>query len=114
VRLRFSTPTPLEPQTSGSLIVERRRPAPPIEPSKPTPRLASVPESEPAQKARHYPRLPDGAVFNAVYDGAAMRWTGTLTIGELVIEASTGGVMTLLHVLNAKYRAKVASGEVPR
>ena len=107
-RLKFSTPDEVVQRVAatkgaGPEIIEVRRATPPTAHSKPVPTL---------QKKPHYPRLPDGAVFNASYDGTAMKWSGTLIIGDITLTAETNGVFTLMRVLDAKYRARVTPAPV--
>jgi hypothetical protein len=50
-------------------------------------------------------RLPDGAVFTALYDAAQQQWTGTLALSQgPVFEVSRTGVFQLLRSLDAQYR----------
>ncbi len=49
-------------------------------------------------------RLPDGARFAAVYDAAAVRWTGTLTIDGVTYECAASSVRKLLSKLDVAYR----------
>lgn len=103
MRLKFSTPSPAvtEREPGCGPVVERRRPAP--DPVVPEPPPLSV-----APRKPHFPRLPDKAEFHAQYDAQTMKWSGTLTIGDVTVKHEVGGVFTLMRVLDAKYRARVS------
>lgn len=60
---------------------------------------------------RNRPRLPHGAIFEVTFDAERVEWTGSLTVGEIVITSHHGVVMGLLSKLDAKYRAML-SGSV--
>jgi hypothetical protein len=75
--------------------------------------------SQPTARQRRTPtagRLPDNSSFALLYDAAAQAWTGTLTVGGTVFEASASGVGTLCGALDTAYRATLPpqqTGEPP-
>jgi hypothetical protein len=77
-----------------------------IDPDEAREKRAAQPERLP-RPPRMRSRLPHGARLEATYDAEEARWTGTLRVGETVVEASCSGVMTLLHVLDEKLRKKL-------
>lgn len=56
-------------------------------------------------------RLPDGAVFNVQYDAAAVRWSGTLTIGDRQFTATESAVFKLLINLDRQFRATAVESQ---
>lgn len=56
---------------------------------------------------RSRPRLPEGATFHVTFNAERVEWTGTLTVGEVVINGRHGVVMGLLSKLDEKYREKL-------
>lgn len=55
-------------------------------------------------------RLPDGSDFKVKYNAATKTWSGSLWVpGTGSFEDSAGGVMTLLRLLDAQYRAASAN-----
>jgi hypothetical protein len=54
-------------------------------------------------------RLPDGAKFEVAYDGARVRWAGTLTVAGATFTGSAPALFTLLGRLDRLYRQSVAA-----
>jgi hypothetical protein len=63
-------------------------------------------------KPRGRDRLPHEARFDAVYDAVNVRWSGTLEADGITVKADAGGVMVLLGVLDAKFRARQVAAKL--
>lgn len=53
-------------------------------------------------------RLPDGAVFHMSYNAEKVLWAGSLTVGDIVVEAEASGAVRLLQLLDNRYRTAAA------
>lgn len=49
-------------------------------------------------------RLPDKSSFKLDYDAKAVKWTGTLTVGDRVFTETASAVFYLMHKLDKLYR----------
>ncbi len=96
-RLKFSTPdpNPVADQQNASLAKRKKKP----------------------ERFKHAPnnraRLPDGAHFDVRFDAEKVMWSGWLEVGLVRVEAKAGSVMTLLSVLDEKFRADPRAPKVP-
>ena len=117
---RQAKQAPSPPKPTPAPVPAATQPAQPAEAATLTEKQPQAKQTRREKPRPRLGRLPHGATFHVVYDGMAVRWSGTLTVPQggiynaTVVSGEESAVFTLLMSLDRAYRKLPAEEATPQ